>query len=216
MVPIVPVLAGAAVVAGVIGYNRYQANKSRPALPPVKRPADLPPPESKFKEAVEAKGVSLTPGMTPAALVPPPPPPKVQDTYVPPPNVIPPANAQKIPEVVVTGSPMRFTPGAMPNFAATPAAGMTDTAAHRTGQKGLLKWLEAVRYNGLGDETSYLPALQGIPYTAADVNGKSDARTRAVTWLFQRWANVIYQPGTPLIEDGLFGPVTYTALANVR
>lgn len=227
MVPVVPIAIGAGVLAAaVIGYNRYQNSKGGAPLTlpaplkariPIKRPADLgPPAPSEFQKAVEAKGVSLTPGMTPANLVPPPPPPKVPDVYVAPPLVVPPANAQRIPEVTVTGSPMRFTPGAMPNFAATPAAGLADTAAHRTGQRDLVKWLESVRYNGLGDECSYLPVLQERPYTLADVNGKSDARTRAVTWLFQRWANVIYQPGTPLTEDGLFGPVTYAALANVR
>lgn len=216
-VAIIPIAGAVAVAGGVIAYNRYKASKAdstpHKVDPPYATPAK---PPSDFKKAVEAAGVSLTPGMTPAALVPAPPPPKVPDTYVPPPYVVPPANAQRIPEVTVTGSPMRFTPGPMPAFSPTPAAGLVDTAAHRAGQQNLLKWLEAVRYNGLGDETSYLPVLGGVPYTAKDVNGKSDARTRAITWLFQRWANVIYQPGTPLTEDGLFGPVTYAALAAVK
>lgn len=221
--PLLPIAAGVAAV-GTLGYIllHKKENVPPPTIPQkeVRRPADLPlPPEppSAFKKAVEAQGVSLTPGMTPAHLVPAPPPPKVPDQYFPPPNVVVPPNAVRIPEVTVTGSPMRFTPGPQPTFSATPAAGLIDTAAHRAGQKDLLRFLIATRYaQGLGDETSYLPALQGVPYTEKDINGKIDARTRAVTWLAQRWINVILQPGTKLAEDGLFGPTTYAALKTIQ
>jgi hypothetical protein len=130
-------------------------------------------------------------------------------------------------ETVITGVSTILNPGPVPVFSATPAAGLNVTETHKVGQRNLVTWAQTKGFQVPGDSAQYLPVLGGVAYGPNDVTGKIDPRTRATTWLFQRWVNFVLQPGDfqgsganlvfvpkPITEDGLFGPQTYAALAS--
>jgi peptidoglycan hydrolase-like protein with peptidoglycan-binding domain len=98
-----------------------------------------------------------------------------------------------------------FDPGTMPKLLAIPAAGKAKTTAHAEGQRGLVAFFAKTPVK---DPTS----SSRLVYPSSEVDGMIGPRTQKATWAFQRWANAVMRAG--LSEDGLFGPMTYEAIAK--
>jgi hypothetical protein len=191
---------------GFLGYKEYQkTHPKNPAHPPVPQGTPGVPLASPGAPQVITP-VAPAPLGTPPTVVPAPQAPRNQPVVPPTPsNPTPPV---VLPTVTIVGNPTPFQPGPVPTLPAIPAAGKNVTAAHKTGQQSLVNWLTQT---GI-DDTAFLPVLGSTHYSSNDAGGAVDNRTQAVTWLFQRYVNMILAPGTPLTEDGLFGTNTYNAL----